>query len=298
MNENKIALFEKQEIRRRWYNEEWYFSVEDVVQALTDSIDVKQYIKKLKARDMELNSNWGTICTLVEMKAKDGKIRKIRTADTKGILRIIQSIPSAKAEPFKLWLAQVGSERLDEIINPELAINRAKETYIKKGYEETWVAQRLKSIDSRKELTDNWKERGAKDRDYAILTDEIYKNTFNINTAQYREIKGISKTKRNLRDSMGKLELAITNLAEVTANEMHNTNNSFGLKELKDDVQEAGKITGKARSEIEEKIGKKIVDKNNYESLTSENIKRISDKNNNEKNLFFLLTSMHQKLYN
>ena len=282
MNENKIALFEKQEIRRRWYNEEWYFSVEDVVQALTDSIDVKQYIKKLKARDMELNSNWGTICTLVEMKAKDGKIRKIRTADTKGILRIIQSIPSAKAEPFKLWLAQVGSERLDEIINPELAINRAKETYIKKGYEETWVAQRLKSIDSRKELTDNWKERGAKDRDYAILTDEIYKNTFNINTAQYREIKGISKTKRNLRDSMGKLELAITNLAEVTANEMNNTNNSFGLKELKDDVQEAGKITGKARSEIEEKIGKKIVDKNNYESLTSENIKRISDKNNNE----------------
>ena len=281
MNENKIALFEKQEIRRRWYNEEWYFSVEDVVQALTDSIDVKQYIKKLKARDMELNSNWGTICTLVEMKAKDGKIRKIRTADTKGILRIIQSIPSAKAEPFKLWLAQVGSERLDEIINPELAINRAKETYIKKGYEETWVAQRLKSIDSRKELTDNWKERGAKDRDYAILTDEIYKNTFNINTAQYREIKGISKTKRNLRDSMGKLELAITNLAEVTANEMHNTNNSFGLKELKDDVQEAGKITGKARREIEEKIGKKIVDKNNYESLTSENIKRISYKNNN-----------------
>ena len=282
MNENKIALFEKQEIRRRWYNEEWYFSVEDVVQALTDSIDVKQYIKKLKARDMELNSNWGTICTLVEMKAKDGKIRKIRTADIKGILRIIQSIPSAKAEPFKLWLAQVGGERLDEIINPELAINRAKETYIKKGYEETWVAQRLKSIDSRKELTDNWKERGAKDRDYAILTDEIYKNTFNINTAQYREIKGISKTKRNLRDSMGKLELAITNLAEVTANEMHNTNNSFGSKELKDDVQEAGKITGKARSEIEEKIGKKIVDKNNYEGLTSENIKRISDKNNNE----------------
>ena len=282
MNKNKIALFEKQEIRRRLYNEEWYFSVEDVVQALTDSIDVKQYIKKLKARDMDLNSNWGTICTLVEMKAKDGKIRKIRTADTKGILRIIQSIPSAKAEPFKLWLAQVGSERLDEIINPELAINRAKETYIKKGYEETWVAQRLKSIDSRKELTDNWKERGAKDRDYAILTDEIYKNTFNINTAQYREIKGISKTKRNLRDSMGKLELAITNLAEVTANEMHNTNNSFGLKELKDDVQEAGKITGKARREIEEKIGKKIVDKNNYESLTSENIKRISDKNNNE----------------
>ena len=220
MQENKLALFEEKEIRRKWYNEDWYFSVEDVVQILTDSVDVKQYIKKLKARDEELNNNWGTICTLVEMMAKDG-----------------QSIPSPKAEPFKLWLAQVGSERLDEIVNPELAINRAKETYIRKGYEDTWIAQRLKSIDSRKELTDTWKERGAKDRDYAILTDEIYKSTFNMNTTQYKELKGINKTKRNLRDSMGKLELAITNLAEVTANEMHNTNNSFGLEELKYDVQ-------------------------------------------------------------
>ena len=183
-------------------------------------------------------------------------------------MRIIQSIPSPKAEPFKLWLAQVGSERLDEIVNPELAINRVKETYIRKGYDDSWIAQRLKSIDSRKELTDNWKERGAKDRDYAILTDEIYKSTFNMNTAQYKELKGISNTKRNLRDSMGNLELAITNLAEVTANEMHNTNNSFGLDELKDDVQEAGKITGKARREIEEKIGKKVADKSNYKKLT------------------------------
>ena len=148
MQENKLALFEEREIRRKWYKEDWYFSVEDVVQILTDSVDVKQYIKKLKARDEELNNNWGTICTLVEMTAKDGKRRKIRTADTKGILRIIQSIPSPKAEPFKLWLAQVGSERLDEIVNPELAINRAKETYIRKGYEDTWIAQRLKSIDS------------------------------------------------------------------------------------------------------------------------------------------------------
>ena len=158
MQENKIALFEEKEIRRAWYNEDWYFSVEDVVQILTDSVDVKQYIKKLKARDSELNNNWGTICTLVEMIAKDGKKRKVRTANTKGILRIIQSIPSPKAEPFKLWLAQVGSERLDEIVNPELAINRAKETYIRKGYDDSWIAQRLKSIDSRKELTDNWKE--------------------------------------------------------------------------------------------------------------------------------------------
>ena len=232
----------------------------------------------MKARDEELNNNWGTICTLVEMTAKDGKRRKVRTANTKGILRIIQSIPSSKAEPFKLWLAQVGSERLEEIVNPELAINRAKETYIRKGYEDTWIAQRLKSIDSRKELTDTWKERGAKDRDYAILTDEIYKSTFNMNTAQYKELKGISRTKRNLRDSMGNLELAITNLAEVTANEMHNTNNSFGLEELKDDVQESGKITGKARKEIEEKIGKKVAEKTNYKNLTVNQVKMIQNK--------------------
>ena len=275
MQENKLALFEEKEIRRRWYNEDWYFSVEDVVQILTDSADVKQYIKKLKSRDQELNNNWGTICTLVEMIAKDGKKRKVRTSNTKGILRIIQSIPSSKAEPFKIWLAQVGSERLEEIVNPELAINRAKETYIRKGYDDSWIAQRLKSIDSRKELTDNWKQRGAIDRDYAILTDEIYKNTFNMNTAQYRELKGISKTKRNLRDSMGNLELAITNLAEVTANEIHNTNDSFGLEELKEDVKEAGKITGKARKEIEDKIGKKIANKSNYKKLT-DNINKLN----------------------
>lgn len=276
MQENKLAIFEEKEIRRKWHNEDWYFSVEDVVQILTNSVDVKQYIKKLKARDKELNDNWGTICTLVEMKAKDGKKRKIRTSNTRGILRIIQSIPSPKAEPFKLWLAQVGSERLDEIVNPELAINRAKETYIRKGYEEAWIAQRLKSIDSRKELTDTWKERGAKNKDYAILTDEIYKSTFNMNTTQYKELKGISKTKRNLRDSMGKLELAVTNLAEVTANEMHNSNNSLGLEELKNDVQEAGKITGKARIEIEKKISKKVADKNNYKKLANENIKKLT----------------------
>lgn len=213
----------------------------------------------------------------LKMLAKDGKMRLTDVADTKTLLRIIQTIPSPKAEPFKRWLAQVGSERLDEIANPELAINRAKETYIKKGYEDTWIAQRLRSIDSRKELTDTWKERGAKDKEYAILTDEIYKSTFNLNTTQYKEVKGINKTKRNLRDSMGKLELAITNLAEVTANEMHNTNNSFGIEKLKDDVKEAGKITGKARREIEKKIGKKVVEKTNYKCLTKTELKQIQN---------------------
>jgi len=280
MQENKLAIFEEKEIRREWYKEDWYFSVVDVIEALVENnkrprkywSDLKQ--KLILEGFVEVSEKIGQL----KMLAKDGKMRLTDVADTKTLLRIIQTIPSPKAEPFKRWLAQVGSERLEEIVNPELAINRAKEIYIRKGYEDTWIAQRLKTIDNRKELTDTWKERGAKDRDYAILTDEIYKSTFNMNTAQYKELKGISRTKRNLRDSMGKLELAITNLAEVTANEMHNTNNSFGLEELRDDVQEAGKITGKARKEIEEKIGKKVAEKTNYNSLTKSNVKKLTKK--------------------
>ena len=278
MKENKLAMFEEKEIRREWYNEDWYFSVVDVIFALTDSKDPKDYWYRLKTRvNEESKIELSTICRRLKLLARDGKMRETDCADTKGILRIIQSIPSPKAEPFKMWLAQVGSERLEEIVNPEIAINRAKETYIRKGYDDAWIAQRLKSIDSRKELTDTWKERGAKNRDYAILTDEIYKSTFDMNTAEYKDLKGISKTKRNLRDSMGKLELAITNLAEVTANEMHNTNNSFGFNELKDDVQEAGEITGKARREIEVKIGRKVANKNNYINLAKTNVKKLSE---------------------
>ena len=280
MSENKLAIFEEKEIRREWYKDEWYFSVIDVVEALVENnrrprkywSDLKQ--KLISEGFVEVSEKIGQL----KMMAKDGKMRLTDVADTKTLLRIIQTLPSPNAEPFKRWLAQVGSERLEEIVNPELAINRAKETYIRKGYEDTWIAQRMKTIDSRKELTDTWKERGAKDRDYAILTDEIYKSTFNMNTSQYKELKGINKTKRNLRDSMGKLELAITNLAEVTANEMHNTNNSFGIDELKDDVQEAGKITGKARKEIEKKIGKKVAEETNYNSLTKTNVKRLNNK--------------------
>ncbi len=280
MQENKLALFEEKEIRREWYKDEWYFSIIDVIEVLVENnnrprkywSDLKQ--KLISEGFVEVSEKIGQL----KMLAKDGKMRLTDVADTKTLLRIIQTIPSTKAEPFKRWLAEVGSERLDEIVNPELAINRAKETYIRKGYENTWISQRLKSIDNRKELTDTWKERGAKDRDYAILTDEIYKSTFNMNTTQYKELKGINKTKRNLRDSMGKLELAITNLAEVTANEIHNTNNSFGLEELKDDVQEAGKITGKARKEIERKIGKKVAEKTNYKDLAKNGLKQIENK--------------------
>lgn len=209
MQENKLALFEEKQIRMKWYNEDWYYSVVDVILALTDSKDPKDYWYKLKIRvNEESRIELSTICRRLKLIAKDGKLRETDCADTKGILRIIQSIPSPKAEPFKLWLAQVGSERLEEIVNPELAINRAKETYIRKGYEDAWIAQRLKTIDSRKQLTDTWKNSGAKNRDYGILTDEIYKNTFGLSTSQYKDLKGIEKTKRNLRDSMGNLELA------------------------------------------------------------------------------------------
>lgn len=273
MEENKLALFEEKEIRRKWYNEDWYFSVVDVIFALTDSKDPKDYWYRLKTRvSEEEKMELSTICRRLKLQAADGKKRLTDCADTKGILRIIQSIPSPKAEPFKQWLAKVGSERLEEIVNPELAINRVKETYIRKGYENSWIAQRLKTIDSRKELTNTWKKSGATGKDYGILTDEIYKSTFGLSTSQYKTLKGIEKTKRNLRDSMGNLELAITNLAEVTANEIHNVNNSYGLDELKGDVGKAGKITGKAREDIEKEIGKKVTDNVNYKTLTKKKI--------------------------
>lgn len=279
MEENRLALFEEKEIRKVWHKNDWYFSVVDVIYALTDSLDPKDYWYKLKIREKEgTRIELSTICRQLKLIAKDGKKRNTDCANTAGILRIIQSIPSPKAEPFKLWLAQVGSERLEEIVDPEKAITRAKTTYIKKGYEPGWIAQRLKNIDSRKELTDNWKQRGAKtSKDYAILTDEIYKNTFDLSTKQYKELKGIENTKRNLRDNMNKLELAITNLAEVTANEMHDINNSKGIDNLKTDVIKSGKIAGEARARIEKEIGKKIATKENYKELTNKDKIKLSN---------------------
>ena len=277
MQENKLALFEEKEIRKVWYEGDWYFSVIDVIYALTESLDPKDYWYKLKTRvNEESKIELSTICRQLKLIAKDGKKRLTDCADTAGVLRIIQSIPSPKAEPFKLWLAQVGSERLEEIVDPEKAITRAKTTYIKKGYDTAWIAQRLKNIDSRKELTDNWKQRGAKtSKDYAILTDEIYKNTFDLSTKQYKELKGINNTKRNLRDSMNKLELAITNLAEVTANEMHDINDTKGVDNLKTDVIKSGKIAGETRERIENELGKKIATKDNYKKLTNKEIKKL-----------------------
>ena len=198
---SNIKLFESKQIRSSWneLEQKWYFSVQDVVEVLTDSADVKQYIKKMLSRDEHLKSNWGTICTLVEMKALDGKLRKVQAADTKGLLRIVQSIPSPKAEPFKLWLAQVGSDRLDEIENPELATQRTRELYKLKGYPDDWIEKRMRSIAIREELTDEWKTRGVKEqKEYAILTAEISKATFGVTPAEYKKVKGLKS--QNLRE--------------------------------------------------------------------------------------------------
>lgn len=216
MNKN-LALFEEKEIRKTYVDGKWYFSILDVVAILTDSSDPKQYLKKLKSRDFELQINWGTICTLLPMKALDGKIRKIQMSDTEGILRVIQSIPSPKAEPFKRWLAKVGKERIEEINDPELAMKRMRELYEKKGYSKSWIAQRERGIATRNNLTDEWNDRGAKTGiDYAILTNEIYKSGFGITASEYKDIKQIHES-QNLRDSMTNIELALTNLGEAAA---------------------------------------------------------------------------------
>ena len=201
---SELIVFQGDNIRRVMYNDEWYFSVEDVVKALTDSVNPKDYIKKMRKRDEELNLNWGTICPQVEMIAKDGKNRKIMASNVEGIFRIIQSIPSQKAEPFKKWLAKVGYERIQEIENPELAQQRMRAIYKAKGYSDSWIEKRIRGIAIRDELTDEWKKRGVKENtEYSILTAEISKATFGLTPGEYKNLKGLKK--ENLRDHMNDL---------------------------------------------------------------------------------------------
>lgn len=264
---NKLALFEEKEIRKTWEENKWYFSIEDVVYALTDSKDPKQYINKLRKRDEILSQGWVQIVHTLKMETNGGR-QKINCADTEGILRIIQSIPSPKAEPFKRWLARVGSERIEEINNPELAMDRMKQIYEKKGYSKSWIEQRERGITTRHNLTDEWKERGAQiGKDYAILTNEIYKSGFGFSAKEYKNIKGLHESK-NLRDSMSNIELALTNLGEATAVEFHKKNNSQGLKELKNDMNKAGKVLNKAKHEIENELERSVVTSENYIELT------------------------------
>ncbi len=253
------------QIRSVWNEQEqkWYFSVQDVVEVLTGSTDVKQYIKKILSRDAQLKSNWGTICTLVGMEAADGKKRQVQAADTKGLLRIIQSIPSPKAEPFKLWLAQVGSDRLDEIGNPELATQRTRELYKLKGYPDDWIEKRMRSIAIREELTEEWKNGGVKEQlEYAILTAEISKATFGLTPAEYKKVKGLKR--ENLRDHMNDLELIFSMLGEASTTAIVKTKKPKGFVENKVVAKQGGAIAGNARKALEIRTREKVVSKDNY----------------------------------
>ena len=263
INDN-LVLFENNKIRRTEYNDEWYYSVVDVVEILSESKNPRDYWYRLKKRmEEEELSELSTNCRRLKIPAKDGKIRETDCANREGIFRIIQSIPSPNAEPFKLWFAKLAEERIQEIINPSLAIERARQTYLKKGYSEEWINARIKGIPARDELTDEWNKRGvAEPKDYAILTDEISLETFGITTRQHKEFKNLNK-KQNLRDNMSPLELALTTLAEVTTTELHRTNNSQGLKELKTDAHDGGEIASITRKNIEAKTRKSVVTSQN-----------------------------------
>ena len=267
---NAIRLFEDKKIRTAWNEEqeEWYFSVQDVVAVLAESSDPKQYIKKMRARDPELSANWGTICTPVQMPAADGKMRKIQAADTEGLLRIIQSIPSPKAEPFKRWLAKVGRERIEETIDPEQAIDRALETYQKKGYDTDWIHQRLLSIRVRNELTAEWQERGVQQgKEYAILTDEITKAWSGMSTRQYKKLKGLKK--ENLRDNMSTMEIVLNMLAEATTTELSKAHQPEGFSESQTMARRGGSYAGQVRLDIEKDTGRPVITSQNAAQLNA-----------------------------
>ena len=267
---NSIQLFEDRKIRTAWdeEQEEWYFSVQDVIVVLAESSDPKQYIKKMRARDPELSANWGTICTPVQMLAADGKMRKIQAANTEGLLRIIQSIPSPKAEPFKRWLAQVGRERIEETIDPEQAIDRALETYQKKGYDTDWIHQRLLSIRVRNELTAEWQERGVQQgKEYAILTDEITKAWSGMTTRQYKKLKGLKK--ENLRDNMSTMEIVLNMLAEATTTELSKAHQPEGFSESQKIAHRGGSYAGQVRQDIEKDTGRPVITSQNAAQLNA-----------------------------
>ncbi|WP_305554517.1 Bro-N domain-containing protein [Methanobrevibacter sp. V74] len=260
--QNNIKLFESQEIRVKWDDEieDYYFSVIDVIAILTKSKNPSAYWRKLKQRISDESDESVTICHKLKMPAKDGKMRLTDVATTKELLRLIQSVPSPKAEPFKQWLAQVGSERLNEIADPELAIERAINLYREKGYTEEWITQRMRSIEIRKDLTAEWDRSGVKiGREYAILTNEISKSSFGLTTKQHKQFKGLKK--ESLRDNMTNAELVINMLGELATTEISKTENPEGFKESKIIAKRGGDIAGNARKELEANTGKKVVSK-------------------------------------
>ena len=280
---DKIQLFENQRIRTAWdeEKEEWYFSIVDVVGVLTDSVDPTAYWRKLKQRLKAESNETVTNCHGLKMTAHDGKKRLTDVADTEQLLRIIQSIPSPKAEPFKLWLAQVGREHIEETIDPELTIERALETYLKKGYTREWINQRLQAIQVRKELTDEWDARGVqKGVEYAILTDEISRAWSGMSTRQYKNLKGLKK--ENLRDNMTTLELVLNMLAEATTTEISKQKTPATLSENIDVARAGGKVAGDARKAIETQTGVPVITSKNAAQLSEVVTNLLEDAGNKE----------------
>ena len=268
------AIFQEKTIRRAWHNEEWWFAVVDVVAALTDSADAKQYIKKMRRRDPVLDANWGTTCTPLPLLASDGKMRASNCANIEGVFRIIQAIPSPQAEPFKRWLAQVGYERVKEIENPELAMGRMQELYEKKGYPKEWIDKRLRVIAVRQDLTDEWKARGvASSVEFAILTSEIMQGTFDLKVDDYKQVKSLAR--ENLRDHMTDIELILTMLGEATTTKPHRDRDSQGIAPLKKDAKDGGAVAGRTRKDIEKQSGKPVISTENFKQLKGRAAKRL-----------------------
>ncbi|MBI5880891.1 phage antirepressor protein [archaeon] len=268
-----VAVFQGKEIRRAWHKNEWWFSIFDIVEALTGSSDPKQYIKKMRQRDPPLDSKWGTICTPLELMAPDGKKRETNCVNTEGAFRIIQSIPSLKAEPFKLWLAKVGYDRVKEIENPELAQDRVKQYYELKGYPKDWIDKRLRGMAIRQELTEEWKNRGVDEgKEFAILTNEITKATFGKTVQEYKEFKGLPKNNQNLRDHMKDWELILTMVGEKATTDITTAHDSQGFDRCKESAQEGGEIAHDTRTALEKKIGRSVVSSDNFLNI-SENKK-------------------------
>ena len=291
MENNKLKIisniFEGYEIRSIWNadKEEYYFNITDVIKALTDSPDPSHYWRTLKYRMIKEGNETVTNCDTFKFKSKDGKMRNADVLDTQGILRLIESIPSSKAEPFKMWLAQMGKERIDEVFDPEIAIKRAIDYYRNRGYSDKWIEARLKGILDRNKLTDIWKENGIKDNyEFAVLTNEIYKAWSGMKASEYKKYKGIRK--ESLRDNMTDVEVALTDLGEIATRELAKEHRPFGLKENKKVAKAGGEVAKTARDDLEKKLRKTIISKKNFLNYTyidqkvlEEKNKRYSDKN-------------------
>ena len=274
---SNIKLFEEKKVRSIFNEQEekWYFSIVDVVMVLTESPNPQVYWRVLKKRLLAEGNQTVTNCNALKMLAADGKMRMTDVADTEQLLRLIQSIPSPKAEPFKQWLAQVGAERIAEIENPELAQARIRSTYKAKGYSDEWIEKRIRGILVRDELTNEWKQRGVKEgKDYAILTAEISKATFGIVPSEYKTLKGLTKTSENLRDHMTDLELIFTMLGEASTTEIAKNKNAVGFVENHKAAKAGGNVAGNARKDLEKKSGKKIVSKENFKELTENSMNK------------------------